>query len=712
MRRFVRWRDDGENSVNDRGCFDIGITTSAALDRWLRSEDPYAGATDPRSAGNGSLMRLAPVPIRFWNDRDRLRDVAGRQSRTTHAAPEAVDACAMYADIVADAIEGRERNDVLRPRTGPYAGNIQEIASGSWRAKTRSQIHSSGYVAHSLEAALWCVGSTADFESAILKAANLGDDIALGQNALYTNTANSNAAFYNTAIGTNALYNDTTGGENTALGFDALFKNTTGSDNVALGPDALFSNSSGGSNTAIGEWTLYNNTTGGDNTASGRFALFSNTTGRWNAADGYYSLYANTTGSNNVAAGLEALQANTTGSNNVADGFETLYYNTAATSSVAEGYQAGLGTAAYSNQGDTAVGYQSGYSFQTGSDFNTLLGYRSGDNVTTGSNNILIGSATSSAAIANLTTGSQNILIGNNISLPSATANGQLDVGNIIYGTGITGTGSTLSSGNLGIGTTTPWRKLSATGTVGFDGLTNGFGAGSLCLTANKEVVYNAGSDNCLSSLRLTKHDINPLAGSATSTIVALSPVSFIYNDDASSTVRYGFIAENTAAVDQHLATYDQNGALTGVDDRAILSVIVRALQGLIATISGFAQNFATQTLVADNATFKQVTTDKLCVTRSDGSAVCITGDALDQILTKESVSPAASAPSVNTPPAPITPIASSSQDTAPSTATTTTDAPSIVPDYNATATLPSAPAAVATSSVLSPTAEQATSTQ
>jgi hypothetical protein len=128
--------------------------------------------------------------------------------------------------------------------------------------------------------------------------------------------------------------------------------------------------------------------------------------------------------------------------------------------------------------------------------------------------------------------------------------------------------------------------------------LTGAVGSGSLCLSANKEVVYNAGSDNCLSSLRSTKHDINPLGVDALSQIAALVPVSFIYNNDASSTVRYGFIAEDTAAVDSHLGTYDQSGKLSGVDDRSILSIIVKALQELIgevgnltATVAGFAQS-------------------------------------------------------------------------------------------------------------------------
>lgn len=176
MRRFVAWWEEGENSVNQRGCFDIGLTVKAALQRWLRERDPDAGSPDPRAAGNGSLMRLSPVAIRYWNDRTRLQDIAIRQSRTTHAAAEALDACALYAEILADAIAGLPRSQLLRPRETCYSGAVQAIAAGGWRGKRRDEIQSSGYVVHSLEAALWCVGSTVDFRSAVLKAANLGDD--------------------------------------------------------------------------------------------------------------------------------------------------------------------------------------------------------------------------------------------------------------------------------------------------------------------------------------------------------------------------------------------------------------------------------------------------------------------------------------------------------------------------------------------------------
>lgn len=175
MTRFTDWYERGEYSCNGR-CFDIGITTRNALARWKRSGDPVAGSTDPMSAGNGSLMRLAPVPIRYWNDRATMRDVAARQSRTTHAAPEAVSACIAYADVIADAIEGRPRAEVLRERGETCEGAIAEIMGGSWLAKSRHQVRSSGYVVHSLEASLWCVTRTSNFADAVLLAANLGDD--------------------------------------------------------------------------------------------------------------------------------------------------------------------------------------------------------------------------------------------------------------------------------------------------------------------------------------------------------------------------------------------------------------------------------------------------------------------------------------------------------------------------------------------------------
>ncbi len=89
----------------------------------LRTRDPLAGSTDPRSAGNGSLMRIAPVALRFWHDRPCLIAAAADQSRTTHGTEEAVDACRAFAALLADAIAGTPRADVLAPRRFASAGD-------------------------------------------------------------------------------------------------------------------------------------------------------------------------------------------------------------------------------------------------------------------------------------------------------------------------------------------------------------------------------------------------------------------------------------------------------------------------------------------------------------------------------------------------------------------------------------------------------------
>ncbi len=175
MHRFISWWQGGAYSHTGR-CFDIGTTTQQALSRFLKTGDPLAGSTDPYSAGNGSLMRLAPVAIRHVHDTDQRRSAAALQSRSTHAAVEAVDACVFFADLIAEAIAGRPRSEILAPRPFEGAPKIAAIAAGSWRGKPRADIRGSGYVVEALEAALWCVGRTADFKSAVLLAANLRDD--------------------------------------------------------------------------------------------------------------------------------------------------------------------------------------------------------------------------------------------------------------------------------------------------------------------------------------------------------------------------------------------------------------------------------------------------------------------------------------------------------------------------------------------------------
>ena len=175
MDRFTRWWRNGEYSCTGT-CFDIGNATRGALARYSRTGDPIAGSTEPRSAGNGSLMRLAPVALRFWNERTRLVETAAGQSRTTHGAEDAVDACRAFAELLADAIAGSPRAALLAPRPFGGAPAVAGILAGSWRGRGRDEIRSSGYVVHTLEAALWSVARTGDFRNAVLLAANLADD--------------------------------------------------------------------------------------------------------------------------------------------------------------------------------------------------------------------------------------------------------------------------------------------------------------------------------------------------------------------------------------------------------------------------------------------------------------------------------------------------------------------------------------------------------
>ena len=180
MERYVRWWRQGHLSSTG-SCFDIGNATSTALRRFERSGEPFAGSTDPHTAGNGSIMRLAPVPMCFYPDAAQAIQQSGESSRTTHAAPECVDACQLYGLMIVKALGGDSKEDILFGADSlslaeSLSPRISAIANGEYRNKTVDQIKGSGYVVDSLEAALWSFHTTDSFRDAILKAVNLGDD--------------------------------------------------------------------------------------------------------------------------------------------------------------------------------------------------------------------------------------------------------------------------------------------------------------------------------------------------------------------------------------------------------------------------------------------------------------------------------------------------------------------------------------------------------
>ena len=304
--------------------------------------------------------------------------------------------------------------------------------------------------------------NTAIGYQALMTATSTDGNTGVGYQALKANTVGAN----NTALGYISLAANTTGSSNTAVGYRSLRNNTTGDFNTALGTYALDINTTGGYNTSIGFATLISNTTGNYNTANGYEALLYNTTGSGNTASGYFSLAANTTGNSNTVSGHNSMGNNITGSENTSIGYGSLRFNQSATSSTAFGFSAGYGAGApYSNQGGVYIGHTSGYSAMNGSDYNTLIGYKSGYGITTGARNVFLGNSTIAASYNQVTTGSNNISIGNDVAVPSATANNQLSIGNLIYGSGLDGTGATVSSGYIGIGSSTPYAKLSITNT-------------------------------------------------------------------------------------------------------------------------------------------------------------------------------------------------------------------------------------------------------
>ena len=161
MERYLRWWRAGHLSSNGR-CFDIGTTVADALRRYELRGNPFAGRTEDRYGGNGSLMRLAPVPLAFVHDPWRAVHLAGEMSRTTHGAPEPVAACRYYAALMLGALAGESKEELLGPRYTPVPG----LWDG---APLADRIDA-------LEAALWAFATTDTFADGALAAVNLGDD--------------------------------------------------------------------------------------------------------------------------------------------------------------------------------------------------------------------------------------------------------------------------------------------------------------------------------------------------------------------------------------------------------------------------------------------------------------------------------------------------------------------------------------------------------
>ncbi|WP_035609611.1 ADP-ribosylglycohydrolase family protein [Haloferula sp. BvORR071] len=179
--QYVRWWQEGHMSATGN-CFDIGNTVSGALYSFLKSGKPDSGSKDTYSAGNGSIMRLAPVPI-YYKSAENAVHYSVESSRSTHQAAACLDACRYFGGILWGLINGTSKEEVLAPLYHPLKAGLEFkdspmalVAGGSFKEKEPPEIRGAGYVVRSLEAALWAFHRSDNFKEGALMAVNLGDD--------------------------------------------------------------------------------------------------------------------------------------------------------------------------------------------------------------------------------------------------------------------------------------------------------------------------------------------------------------------------------------------------------------------------------------------------------------------------------------------------------------------------------------------------------
>ncbi|MEZ4449389.1 MAG: O-acetyl-ADP-ribose deacetylase [Nannocystaceae bacterium] len=184
MGRFLAWLEGGEYRPHGE-VFDVGITTSQAIRRFRDGAPPPWGGAQENDNGNGSLMRLMPLSCAVHRlDPAVILARSFEVSALTHAHLRSQLCCAYFSLLIAAILDGadlkaamRRASRTLRPQVpADEAAILRRLLDGSVVDADRSAIRGSGYVLHCLEASLWAAARHPTYASAVLAAANLGED--------------------------------------------------------------------------------------------------------------------------------------------------------------------------------------------------------------------------------------------------------------------------------------------------------------------------------------------------------------------------------------------------------------------------------------------------------------------------------------------------------------------------------------------------------
>jgi ADP-ribosylglycohydrolase len=177
---YNEWFSNGYMSVNGK-CFDTGYTTRMAISQFNYEGRLYADTEADDMAGNGSLMRLAPIPIVYGSDYTVAWKEGEESSKTTHSNRMPVWACGVWSVLTAKAIQGASKEELLEYLNSLHGlestpPEFSECTSLAFLQKSREQIISSGFVVHTMESALWGFFTTDSFEEGLIRVVNLAGD--------------------------------------------------------------------------------------------------------------------------------------------------------------------------------------------------------------------------------------------------------------------------------------------------------------------------------------------------------------------------------------------------------------------------------------------------------------------------------------------------------------------------------------------------------